>query len=100
MKKQKSVASVSGGTASTGDIIVGVSDVIRWNDVMTVQGYPCKVSKAVTLGLKYKLTIAQKLEKDLKSKVGLHVTFPIAYLMSELQEKVGSGKKLLALVKP
>lgn len=99
-KKQKSVAKISGGTASTGNLIVGVSDVIRWDDVMTIQGTDIKVSKAVELGLKYKMNLATMLEEDLKSKVGLLLTFPMARLMSDLQEQIGSGQALLDLVKP
>lgn len=101
MDKKKPVASVSGGTASKGNVIMGVSDVIRWGDVMTIQGFDISVSKAVELGLTYKLSIATKLEKDLKSEVGLLLTFPMAQLMSDLQTlpEIGDGQKLLDLVK-
>ncbi len=102
MKKKKSVASVS---HNDGPFIIGVSDVIRWGDVMTIQGTDIQVSKAVDLGIKYTLPIAKTLKKDLKSKVGLLITFPMAMLMSQLQQTmedrgVGSGPELLALVKP
>lgn len=81
---------------------IGVSDVIRWDDVMNVQGFDIKVSKAVELGLQYKLPLATLLEEDLKSKTGLLLTFPIAQLMDQLQRlpEIGTGEKLLALVKP
>ena len=94
--KKKSVASVS----SHGGVTIGASSVIRWNDNMDVQGYAISVKKAVLLGKKNGLEIAKKLEKDLKSKTGLLITFPIAMLMDQLQKKVGSGEALLKLVKP
>lgn len=99
MKKQKSVASVSHDRNSP--VMIGVSDVIRWDDVMTIQGYDIKVSKAVELGLKHGLEIAEKLEKDLKSETGLLLTFPMAMLMDKLQGLKGieTGEKLLAAVK-
>jgi hypothetical protein len=95
MKKKKAVASVS----TTGNVTVGASNVIRWGDVVSINGYDINVSKAVNLGIKYKLDIAEKLIVDLKSKTGLLITFPLAILMSKLQEKIGSGEKLLELVK-
>lgn len=95
-RKQKSVASVSSG----GGFTIGASDVIRWGDVMTIQGFDIKVSKAVELGIKHKIKMATMLKKDLKSKTGLLITFPMAMLMSDLQEKIGSGEKVLAMVKP
>lgn len=100
--KKKSVASVSGGTKSSGDVIVGMSGCIRYDDVMTVQGFDIQVSKAVELGMKYKIPLAFDLEKDLKSESGLLLTFPIAMLMSKLQEQkeIGDGVTLLNLVKP
>lgn len=94
--KKKSVASVD----TRGSMVIGVSDVIRWADVMSVNGYEIKVSKAVELGIKHKIEIAKLLKKDLKSKEGLQLTFPIAILMDNLQKKVGTGEKLLKLVKP
>ena len=96
MRKDKIIATVS---SKIPNLIVGTSDVIRWKDIMKVNGCLIKVNKAVELGIKYKLDIAFKLEKDLKSKTGLLITFPIAYLMDALQREVGSGKKLLELVK-
>lgn len=104
-KKQKSVASVSSSNGMT----IGASDVIRYDDVMTVQGHDIKISKAVELGKKYGVSIADQLEKDLKSKTGLLITFPIAMLMSELQERLEvvesiphkfAGVELTKLVKP
>lgn len=82
-------------------LVIGVSDVIRWDDIMSIQGMDIKISKAVDLGIKYKLDIAKKLKKDLKSKTGLLLTFPMAILMSQLQEQpeIGDGETLLALVK-
>ncbi len=96
MTKKKPVASVSSGDGFT----IGASDVIRWEDTMTVQGHVISVKKAVMLGAKYKLPFAPLLRKDLKSETGLLITFPIAMLMSQLQERVGSGEKLLEMVKP
>jgi hypothetical protein len=95
-KEKKAVASIETG----GAVIMGYSDVIRWNDNMAVNGHLICIKKAVKLGLEYKLPIAEKLQKDLKSTTGLLITFPIGMLMSDLQEKVGSGAELLELVKP
>lgn len=94
---KKSVASVS----SSGGMIIGASDVIRWGDVMTIQGHDIQVSKAVELGIKYKIELATKLKKDLKSKTGLLVTFPMMMHMDKLQRlpEIGTGERLLALVK-
>lgn len=74
---------------------------------MNIQGTDVSVAKAVELGLKYGLGIAKRLEKDLKGK-GLFITFPMMYLMSQLQDKFEkdgvpheeAGTKLLELVKP
>lgn len=98
MKNKRQVATVF----SDGRTIIGSSDVIRWDDVMSIQGHDVQVSKAVELGLKHNLELAQKLEKDLKSKTGLLLTFPMMMLMDNLQriESIGTGEKLLALVKP
>lgn len=97
MAKKKSVASVS----THGSVIMGASDVIRYADVMTIQGHDVQVSKAVELGIKHKLPIATKLKRDLKSKVGLLVTFPMMMLMDQLQRvpEIGTGEKLLEIVK-
>lgn len=95
MAKKKSVASLD----TSGSIVMGVSDVIRWGDVMKINGYDISVSKAVKLGLKHDLDIAKKLEVDLKSKTGLLLTFPMGMLMDQLQRGIGTGEKLLALVK-
>lgn len=73
--------------------------MIRWGDIVNVQGFDIDVQKAVELGKEHGLSIAEKLEEDLKSDTGLLITFPIAILMSQLQEKVGTGEKLLDLVK-
>lgn len=83
-------------------IILGPSDVIRWDDVVDVVGYPIKISKAVELGLNYEptLKLATQLKKDLQSELGLLVKFPITFLMEKLQYKVGGGDKLLEIVKP
>ena len=96
MNKKPMKASID----TRGGMAIGISDVIRWNDEMDVNGTTIKVSKAVELGLKYKLEIAEKLEHDLKSRVGLLITFPIAMLMDALQREVGTGAELLELVKP
>lgn len=95
MNKNTSGASVS----AQGGMVIGSSDVIRWNDTMEVQGCVIKISKAVELGLRYKLDIASKLQQDLQSKTGLLITFPIMILMDKLQRKVGTGAELLELVK-
>ncbi len=97
-KKQKSVASVS----EHGGVIIGASDVIRWGDVMTIQGFEIKVSKAVELAIEKGLPFGPLLKKDLKSKTGLMITFPMAMLMDQLQRlpEIGTGEKLLELVKP
>lgn len=97
MAKKKSVASVS----SSGGMVIGASDVIRWGDVMTIQGYDVQVSKVVELGLKHDISPAKLLKKDLQSKTGLLVTFPMMMLMDKLQRlpEIGTGEKLLALVK-
>lgn len=83
-----------------GPFILGVSDEIHWDDVVTIRGYDVSVRKAVELGLEHGMDIAAKLEKDLNSDEGLLVTFPLQYLMSELQDIVGSGEALLERVKP
>lgn len=95
-KTQKSVASFD----SRGAVAIGASDVIRWDDVMTINGTDIKISKVVELGIRHDVEIAKKLEEDLKSETGLLVTFPMGILMDKLQRIVGSGTKLLALVKP
>lgn len=95
-KTQKSVASVD----TTGAVVVGVSSVIRWDDVMTINGHEVKVSKVVLLGIKKDLNIARMLRRDLKSKTGLLITFPMAMLMNQLQEKIGTGQEVLDQVKP
>ena len=95
MNQAKPSASVS----AHGGIVIGSSDVIRWNDTMDVQGYVISVAKAVELGLRYELEIASKLKKDLQSKTGLLITFPIMILMDNLQRKVGTGEAVLELVK-
>ena len=96
MTKKKAVASVSSGDGFT----IGASDVIRWGDIVNVQGHDIDVAKAVELGLKYKIELAEKMEVDLKSKIGLLLTFPIAMLMDKLQREIGTGEEVLALVKP
>ncbi len=77
---------------------VGSCDVIRWDDVMEVQGYAISVAKAVNLGIENDLKIAHKLKKDLQSDTGLLIAFPVAILMDKLQRIIGSGEKLLNLV--
>lgn len=96
--KRKPVASVDG----RGAMVIGVSDVIRWGDVVTVNGTDIDVAKAVELGKKYNVPTADILERDLKSDDGLLIMFPIAYLMDNLQRlpEIGTGAKLLELVKP
>ncbi len=89
-KKQKSVASVS----ATGNMVIGASDVMRWDDVMTIQGHDVKISKAVELGLSIGEANSERLKKDLKSKTGLLVTFPMMYLMSHLQEHLEKVEKI------
>jgi hypothetical protein len=49
---------------------VGSSDVIRWDDVMEVQGHAISVAKAINLGIENDLEIAHKLKKDLQSDTG------------------------------
>lgn len=94
--KNTSKASVD----TRGGMAIGVSDVIRWEDTMEVNGHLIQISKAVKLGQEHGLEIAELLEHDLKSRVGLLITFPIAILMDKLQGIVGSGEALLELVKP
>lgn len=96
--KKKSVASVDG----RGAMVIGVSDVIRWGDVMTINGTDIDVAKAVTLGIEKNIPTADILERDLKSKTGLLITFPMMMLMDKLQRlpEIGTGAKLLELVKP
>ena len=53
---------------STGSVIIGVSDVIRWNDEMEVNGHTIKISKAVELGIEHKIPSAKLLKRDLKAK--------------------------------
>ena len=95
MTKKKSVASVD----TRGAVVIGVSDEIRYDDVMKINGHEIKISKAVELGLEHGLNIAKLLRRDLKSKTGLLITFPMAMLMSQLQEKIGSGEEVLKKVK-
>ncbi len=97
MAKKKSVASVN----TNGSVTMGMSSVIRWGDTMTIQGYDVQVSKVIELGLKHDIPIAKLLKKDLQSATGLLVTFPMMMLMDKLQRvpEIGTGKKLLALVK-
>ena len=80
----------------------GVSDVIRWGDTMTINGTEIDIAKAVELGKEKGIDFAEKLECDLKSEVGLLITFPIAMLMDKLQRlpEIQTGAKLLELVKP
>lgn len=100
-KRNKATVSKSGG------IVIGACDVIKWDDIMNIQGTDVEVSKAVELGLKWGIPIAEKLEKDLKGK-GLFITFPMMFLMSALQEKLEkegephetAGQKILEMVKP
>lgn len=96
MAKKKSVASFDTRA------MFGVSDVIRWGDVMTINGTDIDTAKAVELGIEKGIDIASKLELDLKSETGLLITFPIALLMDKLQRlpEIGSGEALLELVKP
>ena len=96
--KKKSVASVDG----RGGMIIGASDVIRWGDVMTINGTDIDVAKAVELGIEKKIPTAEMLERDLKSDVGLLITFPMLMLMDKLQRlpEIGTGAKLLELVTP
>jgi hypothetical protein len=82
-----------------GAVFVGISDVIRWGDTVKTQGVVIDIAKAVELGISHDLEIARKLEKDLKSKTGLLITFPIAFLLSHLQEKLGSAEKVTKAVK-
>ena len=105
MSKKKSVASVS----ATDNMVIGASTVIRWDDVMTIQGHDVKISKAVELGIEYGIETATMLKRDLKSKTGLLITFPMMYLMSHLQEHLenvekiphaDAGKELLKRVAP
>lgn len=106
-KKRKSVAHVSHSDSSP--FVIGTSDVLRWGDVMTINGHDLDIAKAVELGIKYGITNAEKLKKDLKSKMGLLITFPITFLMSDLQERLQkveglprskAGETLLEQVKP
>lgn len=78
---------------------IGISGVIRWGDVITAYGEDIDISKAVLLGIKHKIPIAEVLKKDLKSKDGLLVTFPIAQLLNDLKSKVGGGRDLLKKLK-
>lgn len=94
MKKKKAVAYVS----SSNGMVVGSSSVIKWGDIVNVNGHDIDVSKAVTLGLAHKIEMAEMLLKDLKGD-GLFIAFPIAMLMSKLQEQIGTGEELLTLVK-
>ena len=90
-------ACMKASVQSNGSVIMGCSDVIRWDDVVEVQNTDIKISKAVELGIEYGFEIASKMKEDLQSETGLLVTFPIAILMSELQKKLGSGEKVLEL---
>lgn len=98
MKKRKPVASVNG----RGAMVIGVSDVIRWGDVMTINGTDIDVTKAVELGIEKGIPTAETLKRDLTSETGLLITFPMLMLMDKLQRlpEIGSGEALLALVKP
>lgn len=95
MKKKKAVARVD----DVGNIVIGSSDMIRWGDLVTILGHDVDVAKAVILGKKLKIEIAEQLEKDLKSDTGLLVTFPLRFLMSGLAKGSGlNGDKLLSLI--
>lgn len=98
MNKKKSVASVNG----KGTMIIGVSDVIRWGDVMTINGMDIDVTKAVELGIEKNIPTADTLKRDLTSETGLLITFPMLMLMDKLQRlpEIGTGERLLELVKP
>jgi hypothetical protein len=98
MEKKKSVASV----ATNGAVTLGVSDSVRWGNIVTVNGMEVDIAKAVTLAKEYNVPTADILERDLKSDDGLLIMFPIAYLMANLQElpHIQTGEKLLELVRP
>lgn len=98
MNKKTPVASVT----SNGPVTLGISDTIRWGDIVTVNGYEVDITKAVELAKENELWIADILERDLKSDDGLLIMFPIAMLMSKLQElpHIETGERLLELVKP
>ena len=80
-------------------ISLGFSNVMRWDDTINVNGRSISLSGLVELGLTNKLERAQKLKKDLKSKMGLLITFPITMLIDELQCVMGNEELLLELVK-
>jgi hypothetical protein len=82
------------------NILMGSSNVIRWDDLADIQGVTIDIAKAVTLGLSHNLDIARKLERDLKSETGLLITFPLAYLMSNLQEILGSAEAVIEVTAP
>lgn len=98
MNKKKPVASVT----TNGAVTLGVSDSVRWGDIVTVNGLEVDITKAVELAKEYNVPTADILERDLKSDDGLLIMFPIAYLMSNLQQlpHIQTGEKLLELVKP
>jgi hypothetical protein len=87
-------------TISTGKgFVMGASSVIRWDDDMDFNGFNIKISKAVELGMQHDIKIAFLLEEDLKSEEGLHITFPLAILLDNLQRKLGSGDAVYNAVK-
>jgi hypothetical protein len=99
-KKRKPVASIYYG--GDNPFIMGASSVIRWGDVVTINNHDIDVARAVTLGITHNIEVAHQLKKDLKSRAGLLVTFPLAYLMDALQRipEIGTGERLLELVAP
>lgn len=78
---------------------LGFTDVMRWEDTIKVNAYSISLSELVELGIAHNLELALKLKKDLQSKRGLLIAFPITMLIDELQHIVGNDDLLSKLVK-
>lgn len=91
MVKRKRLKKVAGATEVISGALVSYSDVMRWDSDYNVAGKRYKLSRLVGLGKKSinprTVGLANQMEKDLKSKGGLLVGFPIAILVGKLQKE-------------
>lgn len=91
MPKRRRLKKVAGVSEVVGGAIVSYSDVMRWDSNYKVAGKTYKMSRLVGLGKKSRNTrtmkLANMMEKDLKSKDGLLVGFPIVMLVDKLRKE-------------
>ena len=72
-------------------IVMSVGGTLHWNSNYEIMGKTYKVSTLVKKGLKSKnpdtVQLSKKIERDTKSKGGLVIGFPMAFLVRDLQRE-------------